>query len=178
MLAIERCSVPPNTLLHNCVTNGAYVDCYSTEINGQVSFPDFIFAFYTTLLFKLERLVLKLTAAKPSTDDQARQLADGTTKTFAAWHVENRRDNEILMCDFLGRTRSWLMMIPVNTGNSTGTRLCFGSAVVPVRRSKMGKPSIGFGFQALLGFHIIYSMLLLYSAKSRVKSQALETENP
>ena len=47
-----------------------------TEIPGRISFPEFVFAFYTTLLFKLERLILKWTVSKPSTDAQARQLAD------------------------------------------------------------------------------------------------------
>lgn len=168
MFSIEKCTVPANTALNKYSMNGAYVDCYLTEIPGRVSFPEFIFAFYTTLLFRLERLILKLTVSKPSTDIQARQLADGDIETFAAWQVENRSDNEILMCDFLGRTRSWLMAAPVNAAGGVRTRLYFGSAVVPVRNSKMGKLSLGFRFRALLGFHKVYSVLLLYSARSRI----------
>jgi hypothetical protein len=57
---------------------------------------EYIFAFYTTPLFKLERLILKLTVTKPSTDTQARQLANGSGNVFAAWHMENRKENEIL----------------------------------------------------------------------------------
>ena len=148
--------------------NGAYADCYSTEIPGQVSFSEFVFFFYTTYLFKLERLILRWTVSKPSTDPQARQLADGIRTTFAAWRMENRNENELLMCDFQGQTRSWMMVVPVN---SVRTRLYFGSAIVPNRNTKTGELSIGFVYQALLGFHRIYSMMLLYSAKLRIMSQ-------
>ena len=171
MLAIEKCPVPANTMLNIYSISGAYVDCYTTEVPGQVPFSEFIFAFYTTLLFKLERSILKLTVSRPSTDIQARQLADDDIEKFAAWHVENRSENEILLCDLIGRTRSWLMVIPANTHSAPQTRLYFGSAIVPVRNSKTGTPSLGFGFQALLGFHRIYSVLLLYSAKRRIHHQ-------
>ena len=171
MLAIEKCPVPANTLLNTYSIPGAYVDCYTTEVPGQVAFSEFIFAFYTTLLFKLERLFLELTVSRPSTDIQARQLADGDIEKFAAWYVENRSENELLLCDLLGGTRSWLMVIPANTQSTPQTRLYFGSAVVPVRLSKTGTPSLGFAFQALLSFHRIYSVLLLYSAKASIHRQ-------
>lgn len=151
--------------------DGAYTDCYTTELAWEVTFPEFVFAFYTTLLFKLERLILRWTVSKHSTDTQAKQLANGDIEKFAAWYVENRGENEILMCDFLGRTRSWLMVAPVNTASGARTRLYFGSAVVPIRNSKTGKQTIGFRFQALLAFHKVYSVLLLYSARSRIMAQ-------
>ena len=168
MLSIKKCPVPANTMLDKYSMNGAYVDCYLTEIFEPVSFPKFIFAFYTTLLFKLERLILKWVVSKPSTDSQAMQLADGKIEEFAAWRVENRSENEILMCDFRGRTRSWLMVVSISIASDTRTRLYFGSAVVPTR----GKSSLEFGFRTiLLGFHQIYSVLLLYSAKSSILSE-------
>ena len=147
------------------------MDCYWTEFTGQVSFSEFVFAFYTTFLFKLERYILKFSVSKPSTDQQARQLADGKIRSFAAWQVENRGDNELLMCDFVGRTRSWLMAVPVHTTGDTRTRLYFGSAVVPVRNLKTGDLSLGLVYQGLLGFHKIYSVLLLYSAASRLRDR-------
>ena len=168
MFSIEKCPVPANTMLDTYSMTGAYTDCYLTEIPGHVSFPEFIFSFYTTPLFRLERLILTMTVSKPSTDVQARQLADSEIEKFAAWHVENRSENELLMCDFLGRTRSWFKVIPIN---ETRTKLYFGSAISSRRDPRTGKLSLGLGFQALLGFHQIYSVLLLYSAKSRMVSQ-------
>lgn len=177
MFSVERCDIPVNALLAGYSRDGTYTDCYTTEIPGRISFAGFVFAFYTTFLFKLERFILKWMVSKPSTDAQARQLADGRIEKFAAWDVENRAENEILMCDFQGRTRSWLMVAPAGTVSGTRTRLYFGSAVVPIRNSKAGEPSLGFGFQVLLGFHKVYSVLLLYSAKSRIKGQYLRDEH-
>ena len=177
MFSIEKCIVPANALLAKYSMDGTYTDCYATEIPWRISLAEFVFAFYTTFIFKLERFILKWVAAKPSLDAQARQLADGASERFAAWHVEDRSDNEILMCDFRGRTRSWLMVSPESTLKGTRTRLYFGSAVVSIRNSRTGEPSIGFGFQALLGFHKIYSVLLLYSAKSRITQGHSRNEN-
>jgi hypothetical protein len=171
MSAIEKCIVPADTFLHKYTRDGSYADCYLTEVPEPIAFPEYIFAFYTTPLFKLERFVLTVVVSKPSTDTQAQQLADGVIERFAAWNVEARSEREILMCDFLGRTRSWLMVIPMNTVNGVGTQLYFGSAVVPQRNSKTASQSLGFGFRALLGFHRIYSRLLLRSAKSQIVLQ-------
>ena len=168
MFSIEKCPVPADTMLGKYSVNGAYTDCYMTEISGQVHFPEFIFSFYTTPLFKLERSILKLSVAKPSTDAQARELADSKIDKFAAWHVEDRNENELLMCDFLERTRSWLKVIPIR---EIHTQLYFGSSVSSSQNPKTGKLSLGFGFTALLGFHQIYSMLLLYSARFRISQQ-------
>jgi len=168
MLSIEKCALPANTLLATYLKNGAYADCYSTEVPGQVSLSEFIHAFYTTSLFKLERSILAWAVSKPSTDEQARQLANGISTTFAAWQVENRTEHELLMCDLSDRTRSWFMLIPVNGIRDHRTRLYFGSAVVPLQDPKSRKSSLGFVFQALLGVHRIYSILLLYSAGSNI----------
>lgn len=109
--------------------------------------------------------------SKRSTDLQARQIADGSSEVFAAWRMEARNEDELLMCDFIGRTRSWFMVIPVNSNGEERTRLYFGSAVVPVQDLRRGKTSIGFGFRTLLGFHKIYSVLLLYSGKLHLQNQ-------
>ena len=169
--------MPADALLAQYSVKGTYTDCYTTEVPGEISLTEFIYAFYTTFLFKLERFVLKWTVARPSADAEARQLADHARDKFAAWQVEDRNQNEILMCDFLERTRSWLMVTPVRSAAGTRTRLYFGSAVVPVRNSKRGEPSLEFGFKALLlGFHQVYSVLLLYSAKFRIQRTAHEKQ--
>ena len=173
MFSIEKCKVPDNTMLARYTVNGTYTDCYTTEISEQICFGEFVFAFYTTFLFKLERLILQWVVSKPSTDSQARRLADGNIEKFAAWTVESRSENELLMCDFAGRTHSWLMI----KGNGARTQLYFGSAVVPIQNSKTRELSLGSRVQALLGFHKIYSVLLLYSARSRIKNRALQKEN-
>jgi hypothetical protein len=123
-------------------------------------------AFYTTWLFRLERWILRLAVARPSTDEEAHQLARGEREAFAAWSVEARAPGQLLMCDFTGRTRSWLMVAPI--AGTTGTRLCFGSVVVPVRDPKTGEMGLGPVHGPLIGFHQLYSRLLLGAAARRL----------
>ncbi|MDO9115950.1 MAG: hypothetical protein Q7U63_19400 [Polaromonas sp.] len=173
MPSIHRSELPPGALLGKYQHGKAYADCYVTEIAQQVSHAEYVQAFYTTPLFKVERLLLARLLSKPSTDAQASQLASGTLDSFAAWSVEERREDQLLMCDFQGRTRSWLMVIPVEAESSGGTRLYFGSAVVPARAARAGTrtPGLGLSFRLLLGFHKLYSRALLSSAKSRLLRQ-------
>jgi hypothetical protein len=171
MFLIEPCQLPDGALLSTYIQKGAYTDCYKTEIPKTVTHAQYVNAFYTTSIFKLERLILKWAVSRPSSDAQATQLAEGAIDTFSAWSVEKRCKNQLLMCDFQGRTRSWLMIELVENGSDTQTRLYFGSAVVPAKNKKTGKSSFGMGFYALLGFHKIYSIVLLYSAKVRLKVQ-------
>lgn len=171
MLGIEKGDLPSNALLDSYRRTRAYTDCYYTDISGEVSHSRYVGAFYTTVLFRIERFILKWAVNRPSTDDEAAGLVDGRCTSFAAWSVEARADNQILMCDFRGRTRSWLMSLPVRQGDATVTRLYFGSAVVPLKSEHDGRKRMGFAFRALLGFHKLYSVLLLYSAKKKLQSQ-------
>jgi len=75
------------------------------------------------------------------------------------------------MCDLYGRTRSWLMVTPVTTYGGPGTRLYFGSAVIPVKSAKTGGLTLGPGFRALIGFHRMYSKALLHAARSPLNAQ-------
>jgi hypothetical protein len=164
MPSIKKCAAPAGTLLGEySKKSGAYTDCYTTEVYGQISLPEFIFAFYTTWLIKLERFILTFIVFRPSTDLQVRQLADGETTKFAAWDVEGRDESQILMCDFGLATRSWLAIVP----SVNGTQLYFGSAVVAVPKSPFEAPSLGLFFPLLMVFHQIYSRLLLYFAALR-----------
>ncbi len=170
MSPVRSTPIPVSALLRQYLGSGAYTDCYSTEIAAAVSLEQYVTAFYTTPVFKLERQILKWSVSRPSTDDQARALARGTIDTFAAWHVESRRDDQLLLRDYQGRTRSWLMVAPRATDGSERTRLYFGSAVVPVRNPKAGTAELGSVVNALLGFHRIYSVVLLYAARSRLRA--------
>jgi hypothetical protein len=89
---------------------------------------------------------------------------------FSAWRVESQSSSEVLLADFTGRTRSWLMALPIEMPKSVPhTRLYFGSAVVPQPRAGRQKASMGWLFHALLGFHRQYSRLLLRAASRRVQ---------
>jgi hypothetical protein len=158
--------LPAAALLRKYDYEGAYTDCYSTDIAAKVSLPEYVEAFYTTAVFKLERLILKWLVDRPSTDSEANRLARGEVESFAAWSVEGRAQDQLLLCDFQQRTRSWLMVASIDGGQAT--RLYFGSAVVPVR-TQSGAVSLGSSYQALLGFHKLYSRVLLRAAAARVR---------
>lgn len=169
MPAIKTSELPETALLRKYQGASAYVDCYCAEVPAAVSHAEFVEAFYTTNLFKVERAILKCLAALPSTDVQAQSLAAGGASTFAAWRVESRRDNQLLMADLLGRTRSWLMTTPAASRSAEHrTLLYFGSAVVPKVDARTGAATMGFAFYALGGFHRLYSRLLLGAACHRL----------
>jgi hypothetical protein len=149
---IEESALPKSALLQKYVRSGAYTDCFSTDMLSNVSLAAFVEAFYTTWLFKLERFILRIAVSKPSTDDEPRRLSNGELERFAAWYVEYRAENQLLMCDFRNQTRSWFMTTP--------GRIYFGSAVIPVQKKS---------FRWLLGLHRLYSRALLAAAKSRLQ---------
>jgi hypothetical protein len=170
---IQPYALPEHALLGRYAHGGAYTDCYATEIPGSISHAEYVEAFYTTAVFKLERLLLAWFVSKPSSDAQARQLAVGECNAFSAWSVEARSLDQLLMRDFKNRTRSWLMVAPVQGGAAATTRLYFGSAVVPIVDKVSGRAELGSSYRALLGFHKLYSKVLLRAARLRLARSAL-----
>lgn len=138
-----------------------HTDCFSVAIQKTISIEDFVEAFYTSWLFKIERKILALVVNKPSTDAQAIELSIGQRDQFSAWNLEYRDENQVVLADFLGRTKSWLM---VQSTEETSTHLYFGSAVIPRLNTdgSLGEPSIVF--RLLGGFHLLYSRALLWAA--------------
>ncbi|MEL7537060.1 MAG: hypothetical protein AAFZ58_06330 [Pseudomonadota bacterium] len=140
----------------------AYTDAFSTSVPEHRVFADYVHAFYTTRLFRLERFILAR-AGIPSSDEQLLALLQRRTITFAAWTVEARTHNQLLLRDVHGRTRSWLMLVP----GESQTTLYFGSAVV-ARRPTSGPIRMSWLFRVMLPLHRLYSRALLASARSRL----------
>jgi hypothetical protein len=172
---IQACELPSGALLDKYRGKGGYADCYVTEVAWRVSQAEYVEAFYTTALFGVERRLLSWFISKPSTDSEARQLAAGTLDSFAAWRVEARSADQLLLSDFQGHTRSWLMVGASTTGAVERTLLYFGSAVVPGVSATSGKPSLGAAFRLLLGFHKLYSRALLRAAGGRLAQLRVNT---
>ncbi len=164
MTPIRRGVLPAHALLQQRARAGDYTDCYTADIPRAVTQAAFVEAFYTTALFKIERVILRVAVQRPSTDAGAKALAAGSTTAFAAWNVEQRNADQMLLADFGGRTRSWLMVEPLADG---ATRLYFGSAVT-TRPGRDGRRRMGAGFRALIEFHRLYSRALLHAARRRL----------
>jgi hypothetical protein len=163
--------MPEHALLSRYTRQGAYTDCFFTDVPGLITHAQFVEAFYTTWAFRLERWILTWSVHKPSTREQAARLASGELDQFAAWSVEDRCDGQILLTDFLQRTRSWLMSIPIEIDGAPATRLYFGSAIIPSIDAKTGRLKLSRVFRALLGFHKAYSVVLLGAARRKLTDE-------
>ncbi len=171
LLRVKPSPLPNKALLGRYSEKpGHYTDCYTILVDGPVDLASYVNAFYTTWIFKCERFLLKWLVNRPSTDEDVSRLASGELQEFAAWSLEAVSPDEILLCDMAGRTRSWLK---VDKQPDNQTKLFFGSAVVPKATNDEGKPGLGFMFSALLGFHKVYSRVLLGSAVSRLNTEIL-----
>jgi len=140
---------------------GNYTDCFTLDIPKMVTLREFILVFFNTPVFRLERLLLGLFASRPSVREDVIDLASGASDTLAAWKVESRNKNQMLLAVGGGPIRTWLMVEqhPYNSGTS---RLYFGSAVLAVEQGPNAKLKIGKMFRLMLGFHNFYSRLLLW----------------
>lgn len=156
--------LPPDSLLARLARDrGAYADAYSLQVSRAVGLAEFVEAFYTTRLFKLERALIAL-FGRPSNDAMARAVARGEGERLAVWTVEARAADELLMHEDSGATRSWFKA-EAGAGHTT---LWFGSAVVPRQRGPGGEARFSGVFHALLGFHRWYSRALLQAAARRL----------
>ncbi|MGA2189189.1 MAG: hypothetical protein ABSH33_11680 [Steroidobacteraceae bacterium] len=170
MFSIRQELVPQDALL-TTYAGGAcagewrgHADCFSVTVDREVRLADFVFSFYTSPMFRMERLILRGLADAPSSDRDARAVANGFGGSFAIWRVGERTANELLMCDRYERTRSWFRVIPMDGGK---TRLQFGSALAAAREERRGALRDGW-VRPLFALHVLYSRILLYAAIVRV----------
>ena len=169
MPAIAQCPVAEDSLLRTYRGGkhperwGHYGDCFSVPVDRAVTLSKFVFAFYTSPVFRVERWILRVVAGAASTDGEARALAEGRGEAFAGWTVGARTVDQLLMCDRYGKTRSWFRVVPLA---ARGTVLQFGSAVAGRPRGD-GAWGMSRSFGVLLGFHRLYSRVLLAAAVKR-----------
>jgi hypothetical protein len=155
-------TLPETALLQRYRAAGAHTDCYTAEVAGEVTLEAYLTVFYNSWAFRLERVLLgKLLGMRAGAAEVA-ALATGQAERFSAWSVEARAADQILLCDYQHRTRSWLMVAPGSVPGTT--RLHFGSAVMrggQTRVARLGEAAI---FTGLLWFHALYSRVLLWAA--------------
>lgn len=170
MPSVAIAKLTPKAFLQTYKQSQSFTDCYVIQVSGHITQAAFVEAFYTSALFKIERTLLHYLAKRPASDQDAAQLASGGATHFSAWRVEAQDKEQLLLADFTGRTRSWLMAEAVLDANGSAyTKLYFGSAVVPRHQAGSNSPKMGFAFNALLSFHKLYSRLLLRAAVASIK---------
>lgn len=163
-MSSQACPVPDDALMQRYVGQGAtYTDCYCVEVPLQVSLSEFVTAFYTTPLFRAERLILSIAMRKRIRDDDIDGMLSGRAEEFAIWRIEARGENELLVCDKRGATRSWFSAVPKPNG---ATDLYFGSVVVAQPNQPL--PKI---VQVTTTLHVFYAKSLLRTARQRLLRQ-------
>jgi hypothetical protein len=162
---VQARALPETAFLSAYRDKGAYTDCLTLDVEGSVSLEQYVTAFYTSTAFRPERAILSRLLGMHSSDDDAARLGAGTIDRFAAWTVEQRSADQILLCDYQSRTRSWLMIVPLDReGGGAATRLHFGSAVTQIEEGRAASAFARFMFWALLWFHKLYARFLLEGA--------------
>jgi hypothetical protein len=160
-MSAQACPVPDSALMQRYVGQGAtYTDCYRVEVPQQVSLSEFVTAFYTTPLFRAERLILSLALRKRIHDGDINAMLSGRARTFAIWHVEEQSEDELLVCDAKDATRSWFWVMPLAQG---GAALHFGSVVL----AQEGRPLPKI-VQYTTPLHLFYARSLLNAARRRL----------
>lgn len=171
MMSVETGPIPENGLLNAYARQpGCYTDCFYVDVPGTVKFSDYVHAFFNTPVFRLERKILGLFASSPSVDKDVADLASGAGDTLAMWKVEARDATQVIMAVGKSPIKTWLMSHE-SSASSGATRLYFGSAVQPLEHSPSGAPRIGRMFHIFLGFHKLYSRILLWSAKRNLRER-------
>ena len=173
MNVLESKIAPSGALTAADREQGALTDCFYMDFPRKVTLEEYVYGFYTTSLFRVERAILSVVIRKPSTDRDALLLSQNKTDSFSAWTVESREPDQILLRDYRGDTKSWLMVQPVTVDARPATRLYFGTVAVPKKVSKDGQKSVHFAFYLFGGFHRVYSRALLRSAFKRLSRDAV-----
>ena len=161
MLRVHKSEIPMTALVK------AYqgqpktrIDCYRIFIDKPIKLESFIGRFYRGRLFRIERFLIHKIVRHPSSEAQLNDLLSGMSKTFSAWTQSARNENQLIMCDYQGRTCSWFMVEP----QDEGTNLYFGTVLKPTKHFKglewLSKPI----FTLFLPAHGLYSRLLLGAA--------------
>ena len=164
MTRITAPPLPPQSLLARKRGPECYRDAFRASVAGEVSLGELVTAFFSSRAFLAERMALHLIGRGADHADIA-ALAAGRTERFAAWQMEAREENELLMHDFLDQTCCWL---------AVSTRGPDGALDGPLPVPERGRTFIWFGtgvrevggpiMRNLQGAHRFYARQLLAGA--------------
>ncbi|MEL6648775.1 MAG: hypothetical protein AAFQ05_13995 [Pseudomonadota bacterium] len=161
MARVVAALLPQDSLLHACATRpGSYTDCFEaavpTDGTPDRAFERFVFLFFDSWLFRVERMILRFAGKAPKAGTDPIALARGEVAHFAAWTVDARRAQELLMSVHHTPIRTWLSVAK----DGDQMRLRFGTALLAQETS--GR--VHWGFRATIRAHRLYAKLLLKAA--------------
>ena len=88
---IRKENLPPDALLQKYVASGDYTDCFVTDIDHPTSLAAFIEAFYTTAVFKAERLILNFVGRLSGIATLTRRYVDVVSTVSEARVYDTRK---------------------------------------------------------------------------------------
>ncbi len=130
MSRAQAIDVPEDSLLAQFGKAGDYRDCFCRVVPGAVSLEAYVEAFYCSMAFRPERVILGLLGRGASNAD-ARALAHGEVDRIAVWQVVGRQPDQMLLESKGTGTASWLAVEP----REGATKLLFGSWVGGLEQS-------------------------------------------
>lgn len=139
-------------------------DCFRLDVPGHVPIERFAHAFFTSWLFKLERLVLPVA----TTDDLAKDFAYSRVNEFAIWTAKERTDSELLAVwaeqHSPASGATWMRVVHgKDDEGKPKTCLEFGSAIAPG-----DMPYQKAVMAVAVPLHLAYSGLLLGAAAGNI----------
>lgn len=161
---VRAVDIPSGTMLKAYqAQEGCYTDCYAVDVAGAPDIERFIRIFFDTSIFRLERRILALSGLEATHADDVDALARGHRSRFAAWRLEGKTADELMLRFERPSGRTWLHVadVPDQSGQA---RLFFGSALLPGARDNDKRPTIGWSLHAFLPFHRLYARMLLRAA--------------
>jgi hypothetical protein len=130
-------------------TPDKYSDCFTITVPSRISLQQYVQAFFTCPVFRVERMLLPVATS----DSEAEAISRGTSGRFGVWSVLERTDDELLATwsvdGYSMHGATWFRVIEVP---GDATRLEFGSSVTP---------SEGLWLLPMMWFHVWYSRVLL-----------------
>lgn len=164
MTQVSAPELPPESLLARLRGPECYRDAFRASLPGEVSLGELVTAFFSSRVFLTERMALHL-IGRGAGQAEIAALAAGETQRFAAWEMEAREENQLLMHDFLDQTCCWL---------AVSTRGPDGALCGPLPVPEVGRTFIWFGtgvrevggpiMRHLQGAHRFYARQLLAGA--------------
>ncbi|MTI09151.1 hypothetical protein [Curvivirga aplysinae] len=167
MTEVKETAIPLNSFMNFYHESpGHHADAFVGQIDGIVTLEDYILAFFDSPIFRIERSILSLFLLRRIKQSEIKELASGRSQQFALWKTKKRNEEELLLEVGDSQIRTWFH---TEQEQSNKTKLYFGSAIVPDTTSKNAKEGIGFTFRFFMGFHKLYSRILLQSALKKLK---------
>ncbi|MEO0370235.1 MAG: hypothetical protein AAF231_02160 [Pseudomonadota bacterium] len=163
---ITAIPLPTNSFLNAATQQtGCYADCFEVAVpctplkdDLEAYFARYVFVFFDSWVFRLERRILRLAGKEGTHHEDIAALARAETGRMAAWITRERGQAELLLAVPDTPILTWLQVAQTDSA----LLLRFGSGILP--QTDKSRPH--WGFRATYWAHRVYSRVLLHAAQA------------